>query len=34
MTIEYLTDNIVYAETVAKWIYKEFVKDIRNLLKT
>ena len=29
MRIEYLADNIVFAENVAGWIFNEFVKDIR-----
>jgi predicted N-acetyltransferase YhbS len=30
MQIEYLADNINYTETVADWIYTEFVKGIRD----
>ena len=28
--IGYLIDNITYADVVAKWVYKEFIKDIRH----
>jgi len=30
MKIEYLCDNIHFAETVAKWIYNEFIAGIRD----
>jgi len=29
MKIDYLTDNIVFAEVVAGWIYNEFIKGIK-----
>lgn len=30
MKIEYLSDHIIFANVVAKWIYNEFIKDVRN----
>ena len=29
MKIEYLVDNMALADDVAKWIYNEFIKDVR-----
>ena len=29
MEIQYLSDNMVFADNVAQWIYDEFIKDIR-----
>lgn len=29
MKIEYLRDNIVFADDVAQWIYDEFINDVR-----
>ena len=30
MKIEYLADNIIFAEIVAEWIYDEFIKGVRH----
>ena len=30
MKIEFLVDNIIFAENVAEWIYNEFIKGIRH----